>query len=166
MGTTWGTSRNQIASSNASVHFCLPLRVSAKLHSLENRKTGICKPLCRNFFLFDSFSFLFCFFFLRKNADLGFQSSPRKRTEETTKKQRKYKAPWRHLFLSSLSFVFLFFFLWFVVWFGYFLLFVCVFLDIFWYFLVSRQMKHSASWTSAPQQADVVWRCHVVISCG
>ena len=31
--TTWRTSRNQIASSNAYVHFCRPLRVSAKLYT-------------------------------------------------------------------------------------------------------------------------------------
>ena len=137
-GTTWRTSRNQIASSNASVHFCRPLRVSAKLHLLETLKTQICKALCRNLFFFLFFFFVsflclhpgFCFF-LRKNADLGFRSLPRKKItkkKQERKRKNKYKAPWRMFLVFHVVFL-----LWFVFWFVYFLFFVCVFFIIFWF---------------------------------
>ena len=100
-------------------------------HKYAKHSVAIC------FFALFSFSFLFCFFivffvfFLRKNADLGFRSLPRKKIskkKQERKRKNKYKAPWR-IFLVF-HFVFL---LWFVFWFVYFLFFVCVFFIIFWF---------------------------------
>ena len=85
------------------------------------------------FFFFVSFLCLhpvFCFF-LRKNADLGFRSLPRKKItkkKQERKRKNKYKAPWRMFLVFHVVFL-----LWFVFWFVYFVFFVCVFFIIFWF---------------------------------